>query len=110
MHNIRLHCSTFRTNSNFTADVRVQETWYEKLQDWTEALRAYEKRQESNKDDVDLTLGRMRCLESLGEWGQLYEVRLEVAHGFSVILAFAWGCFVEAKKKPPKPKKDNNYC
>jgi len=59
---------------NHRADVRVQETWYEKLQDWTEALRAYEKRQESNRDDVGLTLGRMRCLESLGEWGQLYEI------------------------------------
>jgi phosphatidylinositol kinase/protein kinase (PI-3 family) len=56
------------------ADIRVQETWYEKLQDWTEALRAYEKKQETNKEDVELMLGRMRCLESLGEWGQLHEV------------------------------------
>ena len=56
-----------------SADVRVQETWYEKLQDWTEALRAYSKRQEANKDDIELTLGRMRCLESLGEWGDLFE-------------------------------------
>ena len=69
-----LHANSIQIS--FRADIRVQETWYEKLQDWTEALRAYEKRQETNRDDVELTLGRMRCLEALGEWGQLYEVIL----------------------------------
>ncbi len=47
---------------------QIQETWYEKLHDWDNALAAYEKKQDSNQDDFDLTLGRMRCLEALGEW------------------------------------------
>ncbi|XP_040182261.1 serine/threonine-protein kinase mTOR isoform X3 [Rana temporaria] len=51
----------------------IQATWYEKLHEWEDALVAYEKKLEVNKDDSDLILGRMRCLEALGEWGQLHQ-------------------------------------
>lgn len=47
---------------------QVQERWYEKLHDWTDALTAYEAKQEQNPDDIEYTLGRMRCLEALGDW------------------------------------------
>ncbi|XP_013416422.1 serine/threonine-protein kinase mTOR-like [Lingula anatina] len=59
------------------SDIKVQERWYEKLHEWTEALSAYEAKQEKEPDNVQLTLGRMRCLEALGEWGQLYQLSCE---------------------------------
>ncbi|XP_063292058.1 serine/threonine-protein kinase mTOR [Pelobates fuscus] len=53
-------------------ELEIQATWYEKLHEWEDALSAYEKKLEVNKDDAELILGRMRCLEALGEWGQLH--------------------------------------
>ncbi|KAK7494179.1 hypothetical protein BaRGS_00014652, partial [Batillaria attramentaria] len=32
---------------------------------------------EGNPDDVHLTLGRMRCLEAMGEWGALHQIAVE---------------------------------
>ncbi|XP_041377661.1 serine/threonine-protein kinase mTOR-like isoform X2 [Gigantopelta aegis] len=58
-------------------DLKIQENWYEKLHEWDKALTAYEAKQELNPDDVSLTLGRMRCLEALGEWGQLHALACE---------------------------------
>lgn len=46
----------------------IQATWYEKLHEWEDALVAYDKKIDMNKDDPELILGRMRCLEALGEW------------------------------------------
>ncbi|KAM9299260.1 serine/threonine-protein kinase mTOR [Gastrophryne carolinensis] len=54
-------------------ELEIQATWYEKLHEWEDALVAYEKKLEVNKDDAELILGRMRCLEALGEWGQLHQ-------------------------------------
>ena len=47
---------------------KVQERWYEKLNRWDTALKSYEERLEDNANDIELSLGRMRCLEALGEW------------------------------------------
>ncbi|KAK3104575.1 hypothetical protein FSP39_005244 [Pinctada imbricata] len=60
--------------SHHRADLKVQEGWYEKLHEWNKALQAYEIKQEKNPDDVNLTLGRMRCLEALAEWGLLHGI------------------------------------
>ena len=46
----------------------VQERWYEKLHEWNKALAAYEQKNARNPDDVSYLLGRMRCLEALGQW------------------------------------------
>lgn len=46
----------------------IQATWYEKLHEWEDALVAYDKKMDTNKEDPELMLGRMRCLEALGEW------------------------------------------
>uniref|UniRef100_A0A6I8SE13 Serine/threonine-protein kinase TOR n=1 Tax=Xenopus tropicalis TaxID=8364 RepID=A0A6I8SE13_XENTR len=54
-------------------EMEIQATWYEKLHEWEDALVAYDKKIEVNKDDSELILGRMRCLEALGEWGQLHQ-------------------------------------
>ncbi|XP_059807691.1 serine/threonine-protein kinase mTOR isoform X1 [Hypanus sabinus] len=54
-------------------ELEIQATWYEKLHEWEDALVAYDKKMDMNKDDPELALGRMRCLEALGEWGQLHQ-------------------------------------
>lgn len=52
----------------FLIPQEIQATWYEKLHEWEDALVAYDKKMDTNKDDPELMLGRMRCLEALGEW------------------------------------------
>ena len=47
---------------------KIQESWYEKLHEWDRALLAYERKLEQNAEDSGLTLGKMRCLEAMGEW------------------------------------------
>ena len=47
---------------------KVEERWYEKLHEWEKAYAAYDKKQEENPDDINYLLGRMRCLEALGDW------------------------------------------
>ncbi|KAG7166823.1 Serine/threonine-protein kinase mTOR-like [Homarus americanus] len=59
---------------NNRTDMKVQERWHEKLHDWDQALQAYQTKLETRPDDLDLVLGQMRCLEALGEWGELYTV------------------------------------
>ncbi|XP_059910783.1 serine/threonine-protein kinase mTOR [Gadus macrocephalus] len=54
-------------------ELEIQATWYEKLHEWEDALLAYGKKIELAKEEPDLILGRMRCLEALGEWGQLHQ-------------------------------------
>ena len=54
--------------------VKVKERWYEKLHDWENALQAYKKKLEQDPEDIQFTLGKMRCLEALREWGELDKV------------------------------------
>ena len=59
---------------NYGSDIKVQEQWYERLHDWEKALESYVVKQASSPDDFELTIGQMRCLEALAEWGNLEEV------------------------------------
>ncbi|KAL5787993.1 hypothetical protein ACOSP7_004942 [Xanthoceras sorbifolium] len=55
-------------------DVQLKESWYEKLQRWDDALKAYTAKavQASNPHVVlEATLGRMRCLAALARWEEL---------------------------------------
>ncbi|PON55167.1 Serine/threonine protein kinase [Parasponia andersonii] len=55
-------------------DVQLKESWYEKLQRWEDALKAYTAKaaQASSPHLVlDATLGRMRCLAALARWEEL---------------------------------------
>lgn len=54
-------------------DLKVQVRWYEKLHNWDKALNLYRERLEGDPQDIESTLGEMRCLEALGEWGQLHD-------------------------------------
>ncbi|XP_065842793.1 serine/threonine-protein kinase mTOR-like [Oscarella lobularis] len=53
-------------------EMRMEESWYEKLHDWDQALDVYEKKMMTNPEKIELAMGKMRCLEALGEWDQLY--------------------------------------
>ncbi|KAL1192594.1 Serine/threonine-protein kinase TOR [Cardamine amara subsp. amara] len=55
-------------------DVQLKESWYEKLQRWDDALKAYTLKasQTSNPHLVlEATLGQMRCLAALARWEEL---------------------------------------
>ena len=60
--------------SHHGKEFKVQERWYEKLHNWEKALHSYKERFVENSNDLDLVLGQMRCMEALGEWGQLQEL------------------------------------
>ena len=48
------------------------------MNDWEKALEVYKKQAlQAPKNDPDLILKKMRCLENLGEWGQVHDVAEE---------------------------------
>jgi FKBP12-rapamycin complex-associated protein len=53
-------------------DVRMHETWYEKLGKWQEALTVYESK--LDHDSPFVQLGKIRCLHALQEWEELATV------------------------------------
>ncbi|XP_020086675.1 serine/threonine-protein kinase TOR isoform X1 [Ananas comosus] len=62
------------TYSQQNLDVQLKESWYEKLQRWDEALKAYTIKAyqaSSPLQNLDATLGRMRCLAALARWEEL---------------------------------------
>ena len=56
-----------------SAAIQVEESWFEKVNDWEQAFSLYTQKLKRDPDNFDLALGKMRCLEALGEWGQLYD-------------------------------------
>lgn len=54
--------------------LQLKETWHEKLQRWDEALKAYNEREKREPDNMEVVMGKMRCLHALGEWEQLSEL------------------------------------
>ena len=60
------------------AMITVHPEWYEKLGRWDDALAAYQTKQIDEPRNLDVTLGRMRCLNSLGEWEQLASLASDV--------------------------------
>lgn len=54
--------------------LQLKETWYEKLQRWDDALKAYNEREKEDPLSTDITMGKMRCLHALGEWDSLSQL------------------------------------
>ncbi|KAF5387292.1 hypothetical protein D9757_005800 [Collybiopsis confluens] len=52
-------------------DVTRHEEWYERLGRWQEALQVYNKKAEIDPNAPGVQIGRMKCLNALGEWDQL---------------------------------------
>uniref|UniRef100_A0A0D9WFJ7 Serine/threonine-protein kinase TOR n=1 Tax=Leersia perrieri TaxID=77586 RepID=A0A0D9WFJ7_9ORYZ len=62
------------TYSQQHLEVQLKESWYEKLHRWDEALKAYKARSSQapgTLQNLDATLGRMRCLAALARWEDL---------------------------------------
>ncbi|CAG7725809.1 unnamed protein product [Allacma fusca] len=57
---------------HYSNELKVQEQWYERLHDWEKALELY-KSKEGVQDSLELSLGKMRCLEALADWSLLEE-------------------------------------
>ncbi|SGZ55137.1 CIC11C00000003613 [Sungouiella intermedia] len=81
-------------------DLQLKETWHEKLQRWDDALRAYNERAKLEPDNMEVVMGKMRCLHALGEWEQLSELAQskwnsstnEIQRGVAPLAAAAaWG-------------------
>ncbi|EPS72515.1 hypothetical protein M569_02243, partial [Genlisea aurea] len=57
--------------------VQLKESWYEKLQRWDDALKAYTIKASQAPTPaltLDATLGRMRCLAALARWEELNDL------------------------------------
>ena len=58
--------------------MELKESWYEKLQRWNDALKAYKRKVEATKAGspahAEALLGECRCLAALAEWDQLFVV------------------------------------
>ncbi|CAA6660213.1 unnamed protein product [Spirodela intermedia] len=62
------------TYSQQHLDVQLKESWYEKLQRWDDALKAYTLKASQATSShliLEATLGRMRCLAALARWEEL---------------------------------------
>lgn len=56
---------------NQTDDQNIQESWYESLHRWEDALASWDHKQRENPGSNEATIGRMRCLDALGDWDRL---------------------------------------
>lgn len=72
-------------NSDQADESKIQVRWFEKLHSWDKALAAYEKQLQASPLNVEATLGQMRCLEALGEWGELGAVVKEKWHDIGAV-------------------------
>ncbi|KAJ1922433.1 phosphatidylinositol kinase- protein kinase tor1 [Tieghemiomyces parasiticus] len=49
-------------------DLTLQNKWFERLERWGEALTFYEDQEAQRPDDMEVLLGKMRCLHHMCEW------------------------------------------
>lgn len=60
-----------------THDIEIKESWYEKLGRWEDGLAAFEKKQTEDPTSIMALVGRMKCLQGLGEWEALSRLARE---------------------------------
>lgn len=64
--------------------IALRETWFEKLERWEEALEFYKQREletpQDGEQQIDIIMGKMRCLHALGEWDQLSTLAQDKFH------------------------------
>ena len=74
--------------------------WYESLQCWDQALEIYRNHQYSGIENISNTIGKLRCLDALGEWEELYMCSLDTWNKASyhdkvtiseIAISAAWG-------------------
>ena len=52
-------------------NLQLQETWYEKLERWEDALQAYTLRAENGEESDQVIMGQMRSFHALSDWDNL---------------------------------------
>ena len=57
--------------------MELKESWYEKLNNFEKALQAYDERRREEPDNVEATLGTMRCLNALGDYERVSQLSLD---------------------------------
>lgn len=65
-------------HANRVHGIVLKESWYEKLQRWDEALKAYETKWQDDPDSYEAIFGILRCRHALGEWDELNGVAQEI--------------------------------
>lgn len=61
-------------------NLKLKESWYEKLQRWEDALEAYERAQVEEPTNLETSIGRMRCQRALGQDNCLLKLVASVWH------------------------------
>ena len=51
-----------------SSEMHLEERWFEKVHDWEQAYLLYNAKLEKKPENFELALGKMRCMEALGEW------------------------------------------
>lgn len=65
-------------HANRVHGIVLKESWYEKLQRWDEALKAYEAKWQDDPSSYEAVFGILRCRHALGEWDELNGVAQEI--------------------------------
>ena len=65
-------------HANRAHGIVLKESWYEKLQRWDEALKAYETKWQTDPSSYEAVFGILRCRHALGEWDELNGVAQEI--------------------------------
>lgn len=65
-------------HANRVHGIVLKESWYEKLQRWDEALKAYELKWQADPSSYEAVFGILRCRHALGEWDELNGVAQEI--------------------------------
>jgi FKBP12-rapamycin complex-associated protein len=65
-------------HANRVHGIVLKESWYEKLQRWDEALKAYEAKWQDDPASYEAVFGILRCRHALGEWDELNGVAQEI--------------------------------
>ena len=54
--------------------IEIKESWYEKLGRWEDGLAAFERKQIEDPSSTSALVGKMKCLQGLGEWEELSNI------------------------------------
>ncbi len=67
----------------YSDGIALRETWFEKLERWEEALDFYKQRESDSENpggDIEIVMGKMRCLHALGDWDALSALAQDTFH------------------------------
>ncbi|CAF2888630.1 unnamed protein product [Rotaria sp. Silwood2] len=59
-------------------NIKVKSFWYEKLNQWERALKNYDFPTINDLSNIDIHLGRMRCMQALGSWNELRDLASQI--------------------------------